>query len=260
MANLQAISKEGYADKKWQLNPGFSFAAKHSVSPLVFQELTNAMACMPIAFMPNKDKYVAVAVQGLTPETNLFVDADGNWLGKWVPAVYRSYPFILASTSGDGENLVLSVDEDSGLVGGEEADQVFFDETGELSEQMKEVMKFLSEGQNGRIAINRICEQLQEHDLITPWNLKLEYTEGPYQVDGLFCINEPIFQALSDEAFIELRKTGALSLIYSQLLSMQQISNLADAARALAKPAAGSQADEQEPSEANVPEESAEPE
>lgn len=244
MANLQAISKEGYADKKWQLNPGFSFAAKHSVCPLVFQELTSAMASMPIAFMPNEDKFVAVAVQGITSETNLFVDADGNWLGKWVPAVYRSYPFVLASTSGDGENLVLSVDEDSGLVGGEEADQIFFNEAGELSEQMKEVMKFLSEGQNGRIVVNKICEQLQEHDLIKPWNLKLEYNEGPFEVEGLFCINEPTFQALSDEAFIELRKSGALSLIYSQLLSMQQISNLADATRARATPAVSSAPDE----------------
>lgn len=247
MDNLQAVSKDRYADKKWQLNPGYLFAEKDSVCPIVLQELPNAMANMPIAFMPVEDKYALVAVQGLTPETNLFVDANGDWLGKYIPAGYRSYPFVLASTSGDGENLVLCVDEDSGLVDGDEADQDFFNKEGELSERMQEVMKFLSEGHNGMLAATRICQQLQELNLFKPWTLQIQLEKGSHKVDGLFCIDEPAFNKLSDDAFIELRKTGAVAVVYSHLLSMQQMNNLADATQARTNSAANPQ-----PSESNL--------
>lgn len=237
MANLQAISKDHYADKKWQLTPGYSFSEKDSVCPIVLQELPQAQANMPVAFMLSDDKYYLVVVQGLTPQTNLFVDADGNWLGNYIPASYRSYPFVLASTTGDGENLVLCVDEDSGLVGSDEADQDFFNEEGELSERMQEVMKFLSEGHSGRLTVNRICEQLQELNLFKSWTLQIEYADGPHKVEGLYCIDEPAFNELSDEVFLELRKTGALPVIYSHLLSMQHITRLADATQSRTKPA-----------------------
>jgi len=237
MANLQAISKEHYADKKWQLNPGYLFAAKDAVCPIVLQELPNAMANMPIAFMLSEGKYYLAAVQGLAPQTNLFVDANGDWLGKYIPASYRTYPFLLASAGEDGKNLVMCVDEDSGLVGGDEADQPFFNEEGEFSEQMQDMLKFLSEGYSGRLAAVRICAQLQEHNLFKPWNLQIQYEEGNHAIEGLYCIDEPAFNELSDEVFIEFRKTGALPVVYSQLLSMQKISNLADVAQARAKSA-----------------------
>lgn len=244
MTKLQAISKDHYTDKKWQLNPGYSFTEKDSVCPIVLQELPNAMANMPVAFIRSEDKYALVVVQGLTPQTNLFVDANGVWSGKYIPAGYRTYPFLLASTSGDGENLVLCIDEDSGLVGGDEADQAFFDKEGELSERMQEVMTFLSEGHRGRLAAGRVCQQLQELNLLKPWTLQIEYEEGSHKVDGLFCIDEPAFNELSDEIFVELRQSGALPVIYSQLLSMQQMNKLADATQARTNLAADPQPSE----------------
>ena len=49
------------------------------------------------------------------PEHNLFVGPDGHWLGGYVPASLRSYPFRVLGSEGSGQ-LALCVDEDSGLV------------------------------------------------------------------------------------------------------------------------------------------------
>ena len=59
--------------------------------------------------------------------------------------------------------------------------------------------------------------------------------EGTKRVGGLFCIDEAALNTLSDETFVELRQSGALPIIYCQLLSMQRISELAQFAQAKSK-------------------------
>lgn len=235
MTNLKAISKDQYSDRKWQFSPDYSFAAKDSVCPIVLLELPTAMVTSPVAFLYSEGQYILVAVQGLRPQTNLFVDANGDWKGKYVPAKYHGYPFVLASTSGDGENLILCIDEDSGLVDSDEADKLFFDDKGELSEATQDVMKFLSEAHNSRIAASKICQKLKDHGLLRTWSIEIKYDEGTHKVEGLFRIDEEAFNKLSNEAFIELRQAGALPVIYSQLLSIQHIVKLADMAQEQAK-------------------------
>ena len=42
----------------------------------------------------------------------------------------------------------------------------------------------------------------------------------------MFCIDEAALNELTDDAYAELRVSGAIPVIYCQLLSMQQIVNL----------------------------------
>ena len=70
---------------------------------------------MPIAFVEQAGRFVPMAVMGLTPEHNLFVGPEGQWLGGYLPAAMRSYPFRLLRSEGS-EQMTLCVDEDSGLV------------------------------------------------------------------------------------------------------------------------------------------------
>ena len=51
--------------------------------------------------------------------------------------------------------------------------------------------------------------------------------DGKKRIEGLFSIDEAALNELSDEAFIELRQSGALIVVYCQLLSMQRITDLA---------------------------------
>ena len=50
---------------------------------------------MPIAFIEQAGRFVPMAMMCPMPEHNLFVGPDGQWLGGYVPASLRSYPFRL---------------------------------------------------------------------------------------------------------------------------------------------------------------------
>src|SRR5690554_4691123 len=113
MAQLTVISREQHANKRWKRYTSYSFAASDAVVPLVVQELPRACLALPIGFVKTDSGFQLVAVQGLLPGKNLWVAPDGRWIGPYVPAAYRGYPFVLANTE-DGKR-VLCVREDSGL-------------------------------------------------------------------------------------------------------------------------------------------------
>ncbi len=161
---------------------------------------------------------------GVHPGSNLYVNPEGQWLGKYIPAVCRTYPFILAKNEAEEGQQVLCIDKDSGLLDSELADQDFFTEDGSLSSYLDKLMQFLAQVNASREATQAICKVLQRHDLLKPWDLKLQLEEGVHGVEGLYCVDEEAMNALSDDAFIELRKAGVLTLAYCQLLSMQRVS------------------------------------
>jgi hypothetical protein len=55
---------------------------------------------VPLAFARHQDRFLLVAVLSLTPGFNLFVSPTGQWLGRYVPSVFRGYPFRLARKAG----------------------------------------------------------------------------------------------------------------------------------------------------------------
>lgn len=231
MANLQAITKSEFTKKSWQRNPNLLFAARDAVCLLGISEMPRAMMSMPIAFVRKDGEYSLVAVLGLEAESNLFVSTDGRWLGSYIPAAYRSYPFFLANSEAEEGQLVLCIDKDSGLLMEDDSAEPFFNEDGELSATVKEIVEFQSKVRAGWNASALICKSLLEHDLFKPWKLE----DGTKRVEGLFSIDEAALRELSDEAYLELRQSGAIPVIYCQLLSMQRISQLTHFALAKSK-------------------------
>jgi len=232
VANLDAITKTEFASKSWQRNPNFLLSAKDAVCPLSASEIPRAMMAMPLAFLCTDGEYSIQAVQGLEPGTNFFLNADGQWLGNYIPAAYRGYPFVLASNEAEESQLVLCIDKDSGLLCEDDSAEPFFDEGGELSPTVKELVEFLSSVRAGRQASASICKSLLKHELFRPWELQFELEDGTKRIEGLFCIDEAALNALPDEAYAELRLCGAIPVIYCQLLSMQRISILTQIAQA----------------------------
>ena len=239
MPNFQAVSKSTHADKRWKRYDNYVFAAQDAVAPLVVQELPRALMQLPIGFIKQQDDFVPVAVLGLQAGQNLFVTADGRWIGAYTPAAYRGYPFQLATTP-DGQS-VLVVDEDSGLVNDTEGER-FFDEEGNPAKSVQDVLDFLSQVQNNRALTQRICAVLAGHQLIQPWPVTLQSEAGERKIDGLYRIDEAAMNALAPEAFEAIRQAGALPVAYCQLLSMQHLQTLGKLAEAHASAKAQSQA------------------
>ena len=114
-AQLAVVSKERHALKKWQRANGYSFAARQAVVPIVAAEMASASHAMPLAFVQDNDRFSLVGLLSVAPGTNLFVGPSGQWLGSYVPAAFRSYPFRMVRAEGS-DGLMLAVDETSGVV------------------------------------------------------------------------------------------------------------------------------------------------
>jgi hypothetical protein len=224
MANIVPISNSRHAGKAWRRPANFAFAAAQSVAPLVGPEFGRVALSMPIAFIEQAGQYRPVAVMSPLSGRNLFIGPAGQWLGEYVPAGLRSYPFRLGRLDG-GEEVALCIDEESGLVvDAEEGAEAFFDAEGTLSAASKAMLDFLAAMEHARMSTDLAVTALAEAGLIEPWPLQVKTgTDSTQPVRGLYRINEAALNALDDAAFLKLRKTAGLPLAYSQLLSVGQM-------------------------------------
>jgi hypothetical protein len=224
MPSFQAVSKTTLAGKRWRRTENYAFAAADAVAPLVVKELASALMHFPLGFIKMEEQFVPVAVLGLQQGQNLFVRADGRWIGGYVPAVFRGYPFQLANLE-DGKH-ILAVDVESGLISDTEG-ELFFDAQGQPSQPLSDVLEFLSQVRSNHEMTLKICQVLADHHLIQPWPITLQGPDAQQQVDGLYRVDEAAMNALPVEAFDALRQTGALTVAYCQLFSMQHLQMLA---------------------------------
>lgn len=228
------ISLSEFGQKRFKRYDSYAFAAKDAIVPLAVRELPRAAMVMPIAFVKADEGFVPVAVQGLSPGKNLFVALDGRWVGRYVPAAYRGYPFLLANTP-EGKQ-VLCFESSSGLLSDTEGEP-FFDGD-KPTQAVNDVLSFLNQVVASRQATQRICAVLQAHQLIQPWPIKLNPEPGDGQseqgrnIEGLFRIDEAALNKLDAAALHAVQQAGGLPLIYCQLLSMQHLPSLGQLATA----------------------------
>jgi hypothetical protein len=226
MTEFNAITLEDYASKAWRTTTNYSFAGNENVIPLAGSEIAKTAITMPTGFIRQGNEYKLIAITSLQPNTNLYVAPNGKWLGSYIPAAIRAYPFKMLKDT-NSENSVLCIANASGLVYDSKDDgHAFFDESGAPSQETKEVLKFLSDIEANYIATQKSVNLLVEHSLLKPWELSLIQGENKVQVNGLFNIDEVELNNLSDEKFLALRKESSLAIAYAQLLSMNQLSIL----------------------------------
>lgn len=222
--SLVSVSPERHGGKAWRGFSGYLFAVGEAVLPLCAAELPRAAADMPVGFLRQNEAVSPVAICSLVPGRNFFIAPDGRWLGSYVPAILRAYPFALVA--GEGDRRVVCLDEESGLLleapDGEGAEP-FFDDQNQPAGKFAQVVDFLTHLERDRQATAALCALLDGHGLFADWPLKVDAGQGAQDVTGVLRIDEAKLNQLSDAAFLELRKAGALPFIYTHLLSTQRL-------------------------------------
>jgi hypothetical protein len=223
MANIVAVGPERHASKSWRPLQNYTFAARHAMVPLVGLEAARAAVTVPLSFIEQSGRYSLVAVMSPIPGRNLFVGPAGQWLGSYMPAAMRGYPFSLAPVEGSDKK-ILCINEDSGWIveGDTNPDATkFFEHDGVPSAALKAILDFLSQIEQSRTATDLAVATLAEAGVIQPWPLTVEQNKEKTSVTGFHRIDEAALNALDGETFLKLRKTSALVLAYAQLISMQ---------------------------------------
>lgn len=231
MPNYTAITKQDHLDSSYKAYSNYNHAKSDTVAPLLYAELSEALAYYPIGFIKNQEqRYQLVAIQSLSSNINIYVNKQGQYLAPYVPSHYRAHPFRLLPNTAKDNELTLCFDKDANLVTDtkEEGNIEFFTQDGELSEKLKSVLSFLNQCETNRQVTQTIVDLLETHKLIQKWSINLETQvvgedKTPKEVEGLYKIDEEALRALEPEVLSILAKSGALALAYGQLLSQARL-------------------------------------
>lgn len=222
MTQFTAVTPHQFADKSWQPNTSYAFAANANVVPVAAVELANMVPALPLGFVKTNDSFELVAITSLRPGTNLFVGPNGEWLGRYIPAALRGYPFRVAKGEGQEEG-ILCVNVNSGLVVEAGRGEAFFEADGRPSRALSDMLNFLSRIEINRAVTQRAVAALQAADIIQPWALQVQEGGKLTVVEGLYRIDEARLNSIEGDVFLSLRTTGSLPIAYAQLLSMNQL-------------------------------------
>jgi len=222
------LSSEADGGKSLLPAPDHDFA-RHTNSVVVNGgEFPLAMRFYPIVFSV-AEPASAFAVVGLVDDDNFFIGADNRWLPEvYVPAYVRRYPFILIEQPG-GSDLVVGIDEESGLVV-ESAARPLFD-AGQPTKLLQEAVAFCRDFHAQHAATTAFVRALAAEGLLVRNEARIVLGAGKQlTLRGFDVVDEAKFNALPDELFLDWRRRGWLHLIYCHLMSMANWARLVDLA------------------------------
>lgn len=220
---LEALSREKHRYLRLQaVDQPWAFASKLMTAGVVGAELPEVVRTMPAAFRLQDGKATMLALMGLG-EQNLYVGEQGQWLGRYIPAVLRAWPFSLVTR---GDQRVVVINTASPAVSRDTGDALFNDQ-GEPTERLQKILDFLQAVGDQELAMARAVAAIVEADLLVPWEFNVRNVEGKTKrITGLHQVDQKAFDALDDAAFLKLRRAGALPLIYGHWFSQRNVSEL----------------------------------
>lgn len=229
--NIQPLSDKHI---KWSVDIGnYEFVATLNSVPLLANEITSAAAEYPIVFSATAadGNFVPLAVMGLREGENLLLDQSHLFVTRYVPAFVRRYPFVLGTSTGS-DVLAICIDEDSKVCVQDGTKGLrLFNDKGERSAHLNEVVEFLRDYQARATMSNEFCKRLQELDLLEPMQANITFKnhdEAKLNLTGFFVIKREKLKALKDEELLDLFKKDGLELIYAHLQSLSNFNRLID--------------------------------
>ena len=222
---VEFLNAESHGKLRYQDQGDFSFAATANYVPLTAMEFGDAAPHTPIVFAGAGEGLEAVAITGRNRGENQQIGSDGKWrAGSYIPAYVRRYPFILISGP-QPDLLSLGADLTATSFNQSGTGLAIYD-NGAPSETAKRALQFCLAYQQAALATGQICRAMEAAGLLVERSADFTLPQGNSRVSGFKIVDEQAFNTLSDEAFLKLRKAGALPAINMHLLSMKSWRNL----------------------------------
>lgn len=225
-----ALSRTQHQGQRLLPRDGYTHARHDPVAPVLLAELNKLIPHYALGFIARGAGYVPVALLSLDGQRNLYVAPGGQWIGAYVPALLRGYPFALAD--GQDGNKLLAVDADRLTASGGDA---LFDGDAP-SATVQKTLDFLQQCESNRQQTHAATRALQQAGVIAPWPLTLQRhgeDDTPRAVKGLYRLDESALNALDAATYATLQ--GApMALAHAQLLSLSQLEQLTERDKHLA--------------------------
>lgn len=194
-------------------------------------EFGDACKEYPIVFVragtPGPDGKSAIAplaVLGLRAGSNLFVEGD-KWLGNYVPAYIRRYPFVMARVEQGSDSMAVCYDSKWAGFNETTGESLFKD--GQPTEFLLNAKTFLENFEQETERTRLICNLLSEMDLLQDMRFEATLPNGEkFDVEGFLALDEKKYAELPDAKVLELHRNGLIALIEMHRLSLSNMNRL----------------------------------
>lgn len=221
------LDREKHRKRRVLPSSSFAFAARANSLFIAAAEFNEACKEYAIVFTRSANgKVVPVVMLGLRARENLFVDAQNNWLGRYVPAFVRRYPFVLAQLP--GQAMGVCIDEAYAGLNDKEG-EALFDAQGDHTPFLQNAVDFLDQYQREYMRTEAFCQRLEQAGLLTEMNARADLVDGrTFTIASLLVVDEKKLLALSDATALALFRSGELHLVSMHLLSLSNMKGLVD--------------------------------
>lgn len=223
------LTVERHKTKRLKDVTDYRFARDQTMCPVTATEFPRVATCYPIVFLKDDvGDLGAFALLAMPQGRNLFVDDKGAWMAFYIPASIRRYPFAFGRKDKGTKEIALCIDEESDVVSDDEGVPLFTDD-GKPAERLEKTIEFMKQTQASQAQTVAICQELENKGMFQELNAQVRMSSGQqFTFTGAKIINEKKLETVSDLDFLEWRKRGWLTLIYSHLVSLGQITHLAE--------------------------------
>lgn len=244
MSAIKPVSPENFGGKYWKHPGHYNFAAGFNIVPVAAVELPKVTGHLPLAFAQLDGQWQLVAITSLHAGVNHLVGPQGQWLGGYIPAVFRAYPFTITKAGlkdSDGY-LLCSMTEGEHLVGEGDGGTPFFDTEGAATADLRRIGNFMVEVEVSRQQTVKAVAALIEAKLVVAWDLTVNHNGVDQKVNGFFRLDESAFSTLPSATMTKLQAAGALPVAYAQWYSRESFHHLQAAVQEQARLRAATQA------------------
>jgi len=224
MPQWSVLSRQNHAQQHFRPRQGCLHAAEQIITPVLHAELHKLVSQCVLGFVSTGDSYQLVALLGVEQGKNLYINHDGRWLGSYVPANVRAYPFAL-SPAPDGQK-VLCIDAEQLTQAPEGV--ALFDEQEQPSETVVKQLEFLQQCDTDRQRTQAAVDALQQANVLQPWPLELQGSDGePIRMGGFYRVDEARLNALNAEQYARLQGP-AMAIVHAHFFSCSQLHQLTE--------------------------------
>jgi hypothetical protein len=216
------LDRQRHQALRYRPSSDFGFTRVVNSVPLNAPEFFEASRDMPALFRRDgAGNFFPVGLMALRNDGHDLVDQEGRWLGSYVPAFIRRYPFAL------GRDRTLCFD--SAAPGfGEQEGEPLFDAEGKQTAFLESVVRFLQQDELDAMRTREFCLALTAQGLIRPLEARIKAGNGaPVRLDGFYAIDEKRFHALPGDVVDAWFRKGWIAWAYAHLFSLGSLGALA---------------------------------
>ena len=214
--------------RDWSVKTGetYSFAAGVNSVPVTAIEFAQAAAEYPIVFAGNEKSVFPAIILGIRENENLFVDPDGRWRGKYVPAFVRRYPFVFSQDEA-ARTFTLHIDETFAGCNQSGRGERLFDADGAQTQYLRTVLGFLQDYQARFRRTQAYCSRLLELQLLQPMQAQFTLNTGEQRsLSGFMVVNREKLKALPAETVADLLAKDELECTFLHLASLRHFQDM----------------------------------